>query len=123
MTALGSACSVHPHASVIEESERYVVSVDVSEFAEDELTAELQGLRLTVRGVQTNPARPEEQVLRVLERVEASVLFPDDVDRSAVTATLDHGTLVVHAPRVHQTTRRLPIEHACGRVSPRAVAC
>lgn len=123
MATLASARSVLPHAVTREAPDRYIVSLDVPGFTADELAAELQGLRLTVRGVQTAPARPEDQVLRVLERVEASVLLPDDVDPDAVTVTLDHGTLVVNAPRVDQPTRRLPIEHACGRVSPRAVAC
>ena len=54
MRAVGKVHRPPSHAQVHEESTKYVIELDVSDFAEDELTVVAEGPRLTVRGDQLN---------------------------------------------------------------------
>lgn len=120
MRAVGNGFRLPAHANVHEEAGRYVVELDVSDFAESELSVETLGPRVTVRGDQLETPEDDGMAFRLHERLEETFRLPDDADADRVRAVYKHGTLELHAPRTPLAPRRLPIEHPSYLVNPNA---
>ena len=109
MQHAGLARGLPPHANVSESPGEYVIELELSDFAEPELTVELDGSRLTVRGEQLETADEACEPFRLRERLVESFTLPDDVETGGVTAFFEHGSLEIHAPRSHGPVRRIEL--------------
>jgi HSP20 family molecular chaperone IbpA len=120
--ATGDGRDLPPHAQVHESADEYVVELDVADFTERELTIELIGPHVAVRGCQ---AGTEDGALafRLHERLEESFRLPDDADPARTRAFYRHGTLEIRTPRRRLQPRRLQIEHDAWRLDPDAEPC
>lgn len=112
------------HANVHETDCQYVVKLDVADFSRDELTVELLGPCLTVRGEQRPVAAEDNGPFRLRERLEETFRLPDDVDLDALRVSHAHGWLEIRAPKKPLRTRIVPVEttHAVTG-NPDAVPC
>jgi HSP20 family molecular chaperone IbpA len=116
--------SLPPRASLVEEPTRYVLELDVSDFAETELDVRLHGRFLTVVG--EHETATNEQPFSMYERLEETFSLPEDVLGEELEAVFDRGTLEIRAPRYAslQTERRVPIHgKAKGVINPDATPC
>jgi HSP20 family molecular chaperone IbpA len=109
MPMIGPRRELPPHASVSEEPAEYLIELDVSDFALGDLTVEVVGSRLVVRGEQLGD-EDAGKPFALEERLEETMRLPDDVDPDRVTAIYKHGTLELHARRRKIPRRRVPIE-------------
>ena len=123
MRVVGPGHRLPAHATVREEPGEYVIRLDVSDFAESELSVEAVGPRLTVRGEQAETTEDDGRPFRLRERLEESFRLPDDTDPDLVTAQYVSGTLELRAPRTRLVPRAVPIEHPAFRVDPGAQPC
>jgi HSP20 family molecular chaperone IbpA len=123
MRAVGNGHQLPPHAHVREESDEYLIELDVSDFTESELAIEALGPQLTVRGDQLETMEDDRKAFRLHERLEESFRLPDDADADQIKVFYKHGTLEIHAPRTRLEPRRLPIEHPSYLVNPNAEPC
>lgn len=96
------------HASVQETECAYVIELDVADFGVDELTVELLGPRLTVRGEQRAPDDDGAFCLR--ERLEETFRLPDDVDLAALRVSHAYGRLEIRVPKRPLVSCVVPIE-------------
>jgi HSP20 family molecular chaperone IbpA len=88
-----------------------LIELDVSDFAPGELTAEVVGSSVVVRGERRDD-EDSHAPFSVRERLEEIIRLPDDVDPGGVTATYRQGTLELRARRRKPPRRRVPIERA-----------
>lgn len=109
MPTIGPSRQLPPHASVHEEPGAYVVELDVSDFVLSELTVEVVGSRIVVRGEQL-PDEGREEPFVLHEHLEEWMRLPDDADPNNVTAVYKHGTLELHARRRTLSRHRVPVE-------------
>ena len=123
MRAVGSGHQPPARAQVREEPREYVISLDVSNFTEQEIAVEVLAQRLTVRADQAGSAEDDDTPFRLHERLEESFRLPDDAEPEGIKVFYEHGTLEIHAPRKKLEPRRLPIEHRSFLVDPDAEAC
>jgi HSP20 family molecular chaperone IbpA len=124
MRTVGTSHLLPPHAHVREQDGEYLIELDVSDFTEPELTIELLGRALTVRGDQLETGDDEGRAFRLHERLVESFRLPDDADLDGIAVFYKHGTLEIHAPRTALVARRLPIERKSPFViNPGAEAC
>jgi HSP20 family molecular chaperone IbpA len=123
MQAVGNGRQLPAHANVREQLDEYVVELDVADFSEAELTVELLGPRITVRGEQVASREEDGKAFRLRERLEETFRLPDDALLDEVTVFYKHGQLELHAPRAYLEPRRLEIEHPAHRVNPSAEPC
>jgi HSP20 family protein len=95
----GGAPAAWNRADVIEESDRYVVKVDVPGFRPDEIAVQLQGDTLTLRGEHKAEENKKAEQYRICERSETSFeryfSFPSAVQADRVEAELADGVLTV----------------------------
>jgi HSP20 family molecular chaperone IbpA len=122
MRTVGNGHQLPAHANVRERPGEYLIELDVSDFTEAELTAEILGRRLTVRGDHTETADDDAKPFRLHERLEESFLLPDDAELDDIDVFFKHGTLQIHARRTPLDPRPLAIEHPSYRVNPDAEA-
>ena len=123
MRAVGNGHKLPAHANVREQPGEYVIELDVADFTERELSVEVFGPRLTVRGEQLETKEDEGHAFRLQERLEESFRLPDDADADQIKVFYVHGRLEIHAPRARLEPRQLPIEHPAFRVNPDAEPC
>lgn len=124
MHAAGEGNWLPPHAHVHESADEYVVELDVADFTERELTVEVLGSLVTVRGDQLASKEDEALAFHLHERIEESFRLPDDADADRLGVFYEHGTLELHVPRTRLEPRRVPIEQApWPLVDPDAEAC
>jgi HSP20 family protein len=109
-----------PHAHVREDATEYLVELDVSDFTERELTIELLGRHVTVRGEQLRPEGEETQPFRLHERLEETFRLPDDADVEELVASYRHGTLELKVPRRPLLPRAVEIARESSLVHPDA---
>lgn len=111
------------HAHVHAEPQRYLIELDLPDFAEDELTVVTQGSRLSIRGDQQRSPADVAKPFRFHECFEESFQLPQDADASRVKVFWKHGTLELQVPRNRLEFRRLPIEHSHFAINPNAEPC
>jgi HSP20 family molecular chaperone IbpA len=101
----------------------YVIELDVTGFAPAELSVELLGHRVTVKGMER--ATPERflEPWRLHERIAESFRLADDADPERLSVFLNHGKLEFHAPRRRLESRRVPIEPPPIGLNPDAAPC
>lgn len=100
------------NARVRTAASEYVVELDVPDFAMAELTAELVGAVVVVRGDQVEAEADKGRAFRLHERFEESFRLPDDVDRARMKVLYRPGVLELRVPRIELTRRRLRIERS-----------
>jgi HSP20 family molecular chaperone IbpA len=113
-----------PHANLIEDSTKYVVEFDVSDFAQAELDVMLHGRFLTVVG--EHESATSEQPFSVHERLEETISLPEDVLAEGVEATFDRAMLEIRVPRYAslQGERHVPLHRKANSViNPDATPC
>jgi HSP20 family molecular chaperone IbpA len=108
MRLVGGSHRPPSHANVQETDSAYVIELDVADFAVEELTVELLGPRLTVRGEQR--ALDEGSAFCLRERLEEAFRLPDDVDLDALRVSHAYGCLEIRAPKKPLAVRVVPIE-------------
>jgi HSP20 family molecular chaperone IbpA len=123
MRLVGNGHKVPPHARVQEDPGEYLIELDVSDFTESELTIDVLGPLVTVRGDQLETKEDEGLAFRLRERLEESFRLPDDVAIDRIKAFYEHGTLELHAPRRPLRPHTVAIEHKFSLVNPDAAAC
>jgi HSP20 family molecular chaperone IbpA len=123
MRTVGNGHQLPAHANVRDDSREYLIQLDVSDFTESEVTVEALGPQLTVRGDQVGTVEDDGKAFRLHERLEETFRLPDDAVADQTKVFYTHGTLEIHAPRMHLEARRLPIEHPPYRINPNAEAC
>ena len=128
MTAMRTAGLAHafpPQADVVETMDHYLVELDVSEFAQDELQVVVDGDRVSIVGEQAAPSC-EEPAFRLHERLEETFRLPEDTEPNGVTALFEHGTLELIVPKRPEVThekRIVPIRRRRhGLINPDAAA-
>src|SRR5581483_10624256 len=88
------------HRVRLSENEReYLIELDVLEFTEPELSVEVTGPLVTVRGEQRERPDEEGDAFRVRERLEETFRLPDDAVGGDLAVFHTHGLLEIHAPR------------------------
>jgi HSP20 family protein len=103
-----------PPADLYETPEGLVLRLEVPGVAPEDLSVDLAGQALTVRG-RRRPA-PPPQVLRVLHfemtygLFERSFHLPLAVDSEGVSARYVDGVLEIILPRHHPVSRRIPVK-------------
>ena len=109
-----------PHAHLREDATEYLVELDVSDFTDRELTVEVLGRRVAVRGEQIRPDTEEEAPFHLHERLEETFRLPDDADADALVAVYHHGTLALRVPRRDLRPRQVAVTHEPSLVHPDA---
>lgn len=123
MRAVGNGHRLPTHAHVREEAGAYVITLDVADFTESELSVEALGPQVTVRGDQLETAEDSGNVFRLHEQLEERFRLPDDAAVDQVKVVCRHGILEIRAPRQRLDPRTLPIGRASSRVNPDAEPC
>jgi HSP20 family molecular chaperone IbpA len=124
MRMVGNGRQLPPHAHVTETPEEYAIELDVSDFTQPELTAELVGSELKVRGDQLEDETDQGLAFRLHERLEESFRLPADADVDALKVFYAHGSLEIHAPKKRLVPRAVPIERKpVHLINPEAAAC
>jgi HSP20 family protein len=101
-----------PGAELEETDEAFILEMDLPGMAKDDLTIDVVGRRVTVRG--TRKEKERSGVMRHSTRVTGSfayeVILPADVDDKATTAKLSDGVLTIKLPKASDAkTNRVPI--------------
>ena len=110
-----------PHARVRETDPQYLIELDVADFTQPELSVEVFGPVLTVRGDQKEIPGDEGMAFRLHERLEESFRLPDDSDLSGIHVFYKHGVLEIRVTRLALAPHRLPIERRpSGVINPDA---
>jgi len=104
--------SLPPHARVRTTETEYVVELDVADFTGAELTVEVLGPIVTVRGEQLETEADTGQPFRIRERLEEVFRLPDDVDLSTLEGFQKHGVLELHVLRTPLEPRILSLGEA-----------
>jgi HSP20 family molecular chaperone IbpA len=124
MRMVGNGRQLPPHAHVTESPAEYVIELDVSDFTQPELKAELVGSELTLRGDQLEDETDQGLAFRLHERLEESFRLPADADVDALKVFYAHGSLEIHAPKKRLVPRAVPVERKPTHViNPEAAAC
>jgi HSP20 family molecular chaperone IbpA len=124
MRPVGNGHQLPPHAHVRADGREYVVEIDVSDFTEEELTIELIGMHVTVRGDQRETDGHEAKAFHLHERLEESFRLPDDAVPEQIKVFFEHGTLELHVARRRLVPRLLAVERKpTGLIHPDATPC
>ena len=91
-----------PAADVYTAEGKYVIELEVPGFLEKELTIEVTGRMLTVKGMHADETKEETKSFRLHERLanefERTFMLPPEADIEKITSTFEHGVLKVFAP-------------------------
>lgn len=87
----------------------YVIELEVSDFARDELSIETLGPLVTVRGDHLEMSEVQRP-FRLDECLEESFRLPDDADPGRLRAFYRHGSLEIHAPKLRLKRRPVSVE-------------
>ena len=110
-----------PHARVRETDRLYIIELDVADFTQAELSVEVFGPVLTVRGDQKESPGDDGKAFRIHERLEESFRLPDDADLNSIHLFYKHGVLEIRVTRIQLAPRRLRIERRrSGLINPDA---
>jgi HSP20 family protein len=101
-----------PGAELEETDEGFTLEMDLPGLAKDDITIDVLGRRMAVRG--TRKEKERSGVMRHSTRVTGSfayeVILPADVDEKATTAQLSDGVLTIKLPKASGArTNRVPI--------------
>jgi HSP20 family molecular chaperone IbpA len=112
------------HARLSAGDADYLIELDVADFSASELSVELVGPELTVRGDQLATAEDDGKPFRLHERLRESFRLPDDALADQTRVLYRHGCLEIHVPRTPLRPRVLPIERVSGGlINPDAEGC
>lgn len=123
LRAVGNGHRLPTHAYVCEEANTYVITLDVTDFAESELSVEALGPRVTVKGDQLDTIEDDGKAFRLHEQLRESFRLPDDAAADQIKVLYTHGSLEIQAPRTRLEPRRLPIRHPSSVINPDAEPC
>jgi HSP20 family protein len=124
MRVVGNGHALPPHAQVREGDSSYLIGLNVPTFSESELTVDLLGRALTVKGEHVETTDDEGKAFRLRERLTESFRLPDDADLDRIDVHYEHGALVLEVPRARLERRRLAIRPRSGSlIHPGAEPC
>jgi HSP20 family protein len=123
MRTVGNGHQLPAHANVHERPDAYVIELDVADFTDGELSVELLGSRVTVRGDKREAVQDEGKPFRLHGRLIETFRLPGDADSDRIEAFFAHGVLEIRAPRTHVEPRRLPIQRPAYGANPDAEPC
>jgi HSP20 family molecular chaperone IbpA len=123
MRSVGNGHTLPPHAHVRATSGEYLVELDLSDFTETELTIDVLGAVVMVRGDQRSVDGDADRPFRLHEHLEESFRLPDDAEADRLKASFVHGRLELHAPRKRLVARTIPIERKAQLINPNAEPC
>ena len=99
-----------PRIDLIDKEMEVLVRAELPGIKREDVTLELVGDRLTIRGEHRHEEKTEEGDLLRAEISRSSfsrtIVLPDGVDAEHVTAELMEGVLEVHLPKVEKTERK-----------------
>jgi HSP20 family protein len=102
-SAIGRSAAFTPALDVTVSEGDLVLTMDLPGFTSDDLSVELVGGQLIVRGERARPAVAEGTVWahseRTFGRFERRVRMPDGVDPDSITASMDNGVLSLIVPK------------------------
>jgi len=110
MPTIGPQRPLPPHACVSEGPAEYVIELDVSEFAPSELAVDVIGSHVVVTAEQSEPDEDGGKPFALNQRIEKSLLLPEDADPDHVRAVYRAGALELHARRRRQRRHHVSIE-------------
>jgi HSP20 family protein len=96
----------------VEESEAYVVDIELPGVRRDDVAIEIANGQLSVTAERRERQRVGllRRTTRTTGRFRLQITLPQEVDADAVTASLDHGMLTVTVPKAARARRRrIPI--------------
>jgi HSP20 family protein len=97
--SLGEAASWAPALDVVENDDKYVVTVELPGTKKDDVTVEVHENVLTIRGEKRNEREEEKEQRRYVERTygsfSRSFTLPSNADGERVSAAFRNGVLTV----------------------------
>lgn len=104
---------------MINDKDKFAVSLDVSHFRPDEMTVKVDGRLLTVEASQEEKSEHGYMQRSFVRRYT----LPDDVDVNAIKSGLSNdGHLTIEAAKTGQeTSRNIPIMHVRGGEEKKAI--
>lgn len=98
------ATGVEPPADVLQTAEQVIVRIEIAGLRGSELDVEVEGDRLTVRGMKQEPPRPNDARYTQMEitsgSFEKTVSLPGQVNAAEASVSYANGFLEIHLPRV-----------------------
>jgi len=105
-----------PKLDIVENSENYVISVEIPGIEEKDIQLQLEGDMLTIRGEKRQKQDKKDDKYHLVERTYGAfqrvLTLPRDADTSTVNAKFDNGVLTVTVARsgeAKENTRRIEI--------------
>jgi HSP20 family protein len=116
----------HPLVDVLEDQDRILIKVELSEVAEKDIDLRVEGNVLTLRGERKLEPGVERGSYRLLERTHGSfhraLALPDSVDGEQVTAEANNGVLYIRLPkRAESKSRQIKVQVDPGRPAKAAL--
>ncbi len=116
MTKTEQGSEWQPAVDIVEDSNRYVLYLDIPGVSAKEIEVSIDKGILTVTGERSSTDTDEKQQRRRLERPRGSFCrrfsLPDDIDADGVTARGKDGVLEVVIPRMESALpRRISVTH------------
>ena len=118
--AVDGTTRIAPGARVRARPTRYVIDLALPDFAPRDLTVEVTGRRIVVRGAHNDAARG---TFGFAERVEETVELPDDARPDEIRAEYVDGTLELCVPRRRPRPRMVRVERRQRLINPTAEPC
>jgi len=92
-----------PAVDIAEDDDRYVITVEVPGTKSEDVTIEVHGNILTIRGEKRNEREGEKEHRRWVERTygtfSRSFTLADNADTDQVKATFENGVLTIEVPK------------------------
>lgn len=104
------ATGVEPPADVLQTADQVIVRIEIAGLRGSELDVEVEGDRLTVRGIKQEPSHPTDARYTQMEIMggtfEKTVTLPGQVNAAEASVSYANGFLEIHLPRVLRATER-----------------
>jgi len=110
-----------PLIDVLEDQDRILLKVELSEVAEKDIDLRVEGNVLSIRGERKLGPGVEREAYRLIERTHGSfhrsLALPDTVDGEQVTAEARNGVLYIRLPkREASKVRQIKVQVDAGRL-------
>lgn len=102
----GRAGAIAPALDVVEDDERYIVTVELPGASREDVTVESQGGMLTIRGEKKSEREEKKEQRRWVERsygaFSRSFTLPANAADDQIKATFSNGVLTVEIPKLEE---------------------
>jgi HSP20 family protein len=101
--ALPRASLLRPNVDIVEGKKSYKVQAELPGMDRDDISVDVEGRRLTIRGEKRRESEDEKEGYHCVERSYGSVqrvlTLPDDADGDSVDAKFKNGVLTLKIPK------------------------